>query len=166
MFISISDPHSNAISYLCLNRLLKLIFCPKLVFLRELEYFRGIIFLTTNLLSTIDTAFRSRVHIHLVFSSLSFAARCMLWRKFLDRLPSTGAPGISNNASSGKITKSGSGISEDDIKALAKWNLNGREIKNAVKTVNTWCQCKGYSFEKGRLEAGILVTAPGTYREE
>jgi len=43
------------------------------VFLRELEYFKGIIFLTTNLYSTIDVAFRSRVNIHLVFKSLPFA---------------------------------------------------------------------------------------------
>ena len=37
------------------------------IFLRELEYFQGILFLTTNLLETIDRAFRSRVNVHLLF---------------------------------------------------------------------------------------------------
>lgn len=43
-------------------------FADKSVFLRELEYFKGIIFLTTNLYSSIDAAFRSRVSIHLIFN--------------------------------------------------------------------------------------------------
>ncbi|OAX78965.1 hypothetical protein ACJ72_06722 [Emergomyces africanus] len=38
------------------------------IFLRELEYYKGIIFLTTNLYETIDTAFRSRINLHLLFS--------------------------------------------------------------------------------------------------
>ena len=58
------------------------------IFLRELEYFRGIIFLTTNLYDTIDTAFRSRVNIHLLFNPLPPASRLTIWQKFLERLPS------------------------------------------------------------------------------
>ncbi|KAI8670084.1 AAA domain-containing protein [Fusarium sp. Ph1] len=42
--------------------------------LRELEYFSGIIFLTTNLVR-IDSAFRSRVIMHLVFPPLAREAR-------------------------------------------------------------------------------------------
>ncbi|KAH8750076.1 P-loop containing nucleoside triphosphate hydrolase protein [Hyaloscypha finlandica] len=57
------------------------------IFLRELEYFQGILFLTTNLYSTIDNAFRSRVNIHLLFDSLSSSARRQLWQKFMARLP-------------------------------------------------------------------------------
>lgn len=116
-----------------------------IVFLRELEYFRGIIFLTTNLYSTIDTAFRSRVNIHLVFQSLSVSSRLLLWQKFLSRLPSTDAQA--------KVNKR-------DLNELAKWELNGREIKNAIKTVRTWCICKGFEMNLLRLESGIKVTAP------
>lgn len=43
---------------------------------------------------------------------------------------------------------------------LEKWELNGREIKNAVKTVMTWCLLKGFEMSLERLESGILVTAP------
>ncbi|KJR86328.1 AAA family ATPase [Sporothrix schenckii 1099-18] len=56
------------------------------IFLRELEYFRGIIFLTTNLYDTIDTAFRSRVSLHLLFRPLTPEARLSVWRKFLARV--------------------------------------------------------------------------------
>lgn len=57
------------------------------IFLRGLEYFKDIIFLTMNLYSTIDTAFRSRVNIHFVFKPLPFSSRLVLWQKFLSRLP-------------------------------------------------------------------------------
>ncbi|KAH6693328.1 P-loop containing nucleoside triphosphate hydrolase protein [Leptodontidium sp. MPI-SDFR-AT-0119] len=121
------------------------------IFLRELEYFKGIIFLTTNLYSTIDVAFRSRVNIHLVFNSLPFSSRLVLWRKFLSRLPGEDVE---------------SKLQEGDMEELAKWELNGREIKNAIKTVRTWCLCKGFEISLLRLEAGIKVTAPQAGKNE
>lgn len=121
------------------------------VFLRELEYFKGIIFLTTNLYSTIDVAFRSRVNIHLVFQSLPFSSRLLLWQKFLSRLPGTDIQA--------KLT-------EKEMEELAKWELNGREIKNAIKTVRTWCVCKNFEMNLLRLESGIKVTAPQAGKSE
>lgn len=130
------------------------------IFLRELEYFRGIIFLTTNLLATIDTAFRSRVSLHLVFKTLGPEARETLWRKFLDRLPppATIEGGAASDASSG--TEGPAGLVEDEIKELGRWQLNGREIKTAVKMTKAWCDQKGYEMTLERLENGIRVTAP------
>jgi hypothetical protein len=122
-----------------------------LVFLRELEYFKGIIFLTTNLYSTIDAAFRSRVNIHLVFQSLPFTSRLVLWQKFLSRLP---GPDVQAK------------IEKGEMEELAKWELNGREIKNAIKTVRTWCVCKGFEMNLLRLESGIRVTAPQAGKSE
>lgn len=124
------------------------------IFLRELEYFQGIIFLTTNLYSTIDTAFRSRVNIHLLFEPLKPDARKVLWEKFLKRLPSLGGEAEREE------------IGDDVMGELAKWELNGREIKNAVKTVRTWCICKGFGINLERLEAGIKVTAPQAKKVE
>ena len=121
------------------------------IFLRELEYFKGIIFLTTNLYSTIDTAFRSRVNIHLVFKPLPFSSRLVLWEKFLGRLPGTEVRAK---------------VDEREMEELAKWELNGREIKNAIKTVRTWCVCKGFEMNLLRLESGIKVTAPQALKSE
>ena len=52
------------------------------------------------------------------------------------------------------------GVSSKDLQQLAKWELNGREIKNAIKTVRTWCVCKSFEINLLRLESGINVTAP------
>ncbi|KAH6714706.1 hypothetical protein BKA61DRAFT_481568, partial [Leptodontidium sp. MPI-SDFR-AT-0119] len=116
-----------------------------------LEYFKGIIFLTTNLYSTIDTAFRSRVNIHLVFIPLPFSSRLVLWQKFLSRLP---GPEVQAK------------VSNKEMDELTKWELNGREIKNAIKTVRTWRVCKGFEMNLLRLESGIEVTAPQAENSE
>ena len=121
-----------------------------IVFLRELEYYQGIIFLTTNLLATVDNAFRSRVSIHLLFSPLSVPSRMTLWRKMLERLPPVASASDSGNAT----------LSIQDVGRLAQWELNGREIKNTIKTVRTWCLCKGFPLTLSRLENAIAVTAP------
>ena len=133
------------------------------IFLRELEYFRGIIFLTTNLYDTIDTAFRSRVSLHLLFRPLTMEARLSVWRKFLARV--TG-PGLREKAllehEDGADAESGpaNAISEEDLAELSAWVLNGREIKTAVKMVTTWCAHKGHAMTLERLENGIHVTSP------
>ncbi|RDL30841.1 uncharacterized protein BP5553_10186 [Venustampulla echinocandica] len=118
------------------------------IFLRELEYFRGIIFLTTNLYSTIDTAFRSRVHLHLVFSPLPFSSRLILWQKFLSRLD---VPVV---------------LGPQEMQEVAKWELNGREIKNVIKTARIWCVCKKFEMNLLRLESAIKVTAPQATKAE
>jgi hypothetical protein len=112
------------------------------IFLRELEYFQGIIFLTTNLYETIDKAFRSRVNIHLLFDSLPMHARKVLWEKVLGRI------------------EGGESVGDKVLEELKKWELNGREINNTVKTVRTWCIIKGFEMNLERLEAGIRVTSP------
>ncbi|KAK4152287.1 hypothetical protein C8A00DRAFT_16389 [Chaetomidium leptoderma] len=150
------------------------------IFLRELEYFRGIIFLTTNLYSTIDSAFRSRVSLHLVFTSLTPDARTLIWRKFLDRLPplpqigptppgdgsATPAMGKEDQGplAGGREQEGGDSeeavLTDEEIRELAAWQLNGREIKTAVKMTRTWCDHKGYALSLSRLENGIKVTSP------
>ncbi|EFX01622.1 aaa family ATPase [Grosmannia clavigera kw1407] len=59
------------------------------IFLRTLEYYQGVLFLTTNRRGNIDPAFRSRIHVHLHY------------------------PGLDS---------------------LAELSLNGRQIKNILKT--------------------------------
>ncbi len=144
------------------------------IFLRELEYFKGIIFLTTNLYETIDAAFRSRVSLHLLFRPLSADARLAVWRKFLDRLPQPVLLAAKEQQqpsalpAGGDIDGSADGaewLVDDDLKELATWNLNGREIKTAVKMVKSWCDQKGYRINLDRLENGIKVTSPHATRD-
>ena len=149
------------------------------IFLRELEYFRGIIFLTTNLYQTIDTAFRSRVSLHLRFESLDRKAREAVWRKFLqlvaendrvtdvnDESPNTGSTTPRNsNTDEGAERDIGTSyddkpLDDEDIAELSLWQLNGRAIKTAVKMARSWCGYKGYAMTLSRLENSIKTTSP------
>ncbi len=87
-----------------------------LVFLRRLEYYKGILFLTTNRLSTFDPAFQSRIHLTIHYPDLDTAARKAIWSNFLNISSATAA------------------FTETEVSELANENLNGRQIKNALKT--------------------------------
>ncbi|KAK6519218.1 hypothetical protein TWF281_003054 [Arthrobotrys megalospora] len=87
------------------------------VFLRLVEYYEGILFLTTNRVSTFDDAFQSRIHVALRYTKLATDAREKIWRNFITRIDGK------------KVT-----IVEEDYKELAAEDLNGRQIKNAVRT--------------------------------
>jgi hypothetical protein len=134
------------------------------IFLRELEYFRGILFLTTNLYHTIDTAFRSRVNMHLLFPPLSRESRASVWRSFLGRLPPTANTNLSGNRDAIALANERP-ISEDDIQELSRWDINGREIRNSAKMAHSWCTTKGYLLTLQRAESGIKVTAPNASKD-
>lgn len=52
-------------------------------FLHKLEYFQGILFLTTNQPSGLDAAIRNRVHVSLTYSDLGHDARKEVFQQFL-----------------------------------------------------------------------------------
>ncbi|KAK0648838.1 P-loop containing nucleoside triphosphate hydrolase protein [Cercophora newfieldiana] len=56
------------------------------VFLRELEHYGGILFLTTNRLQAFDEAVLSRVHLALRYEPLKLEARKAVWKYFLDQV--------------------------------------------------------------------------------
>ncbi|KAJ5610155.1 hypothetical protein N7510_006874 [Penicillium lagena] len=91
------------------------------IFLRLLEYFQGILFLTTNRVETFDDAFQSRIHVALRYGDLTTKAKRSIWKMFLERV----------RAIEGVRTAS---FSEEDYDLLARHNLNGRQIKNSVRT--------------------------------
>ena len=49
------------------------------------RYYTGILILTTNRLSTIDPAMKSRIHVSLCYEPLNNETRARLWRAFLER---------------------------------------------------------------------------------
>ncbi|TQN68631.1 ATP-dependent zinc metalloprotease FtsH, partial [Colletotrichum shisoi] len=55
------------------------------VFLRLLEYHRGILVMTTNRADSIDRAFQSRIHLTLHYPDLDAAAKEHIWRQFVAR---------------------------------------------------------------------------------
>ncbi|RAK89868.1 AAA family ATPase [Aspergillus costaricaensis CBS 115574] len=91
------------------------------IFLRLLEYFQGILFLTTNRVETFDDAFQSRIHVALRYGELTTKAKRSVWKMFLERV----------QAKEGVETAT---FTEKDFDLLARHNLNGRQIKNSVRT--------------------------------
>ncbi|KAG2060596.1 P-loop containing nucleoside triphosphate hydrolase protein [Suillus hirtellus] len=88
------------------------------IFLRQLEYYQGIMFLTTNLVSQCDAAFESRIHFTVQYPPLCQTSRRQIWKTFIKK------------ASDAHRCL----ISEAEIDALALETLNGRQIKNIVAT--------------------------------
>lgn len=91
------------------------------IFLRQLEYFQGILFLTTNRVETFDDAFQSRIHIALRYDPLDLRAKKTIFKMFVER------------AHAQQKEKDNSIIFTDaDYDSLARHDLNGRQIKNTV----------------------------------
>ena len=85
------------------------------VMLRLVEYHQGIMFLTSNRIESLDSAFKTRITLALHYEPLDMAGRAKVWENLL--------------------LKSGYEATMDsfDLMALAYWPLNGREIKNALR---------------------------------
>ncbi|CCT75384.1 related to TOB3 (member of AAA-ATPase family) [Fusarium fujikuroi IMI 58289] len=56
------------------------------VFLRQLEYYSGILFLTTNKVGVIDEAFKSRIHVSLAYPNIKLQETLHIWEGILNRL--------------------------------------------------------------------------------
>ncbi|CAH0046523.1 unnamed protein product [Clonostachys solani] len=89
------------------------------VFLTKLEYYQGICFMTTNRMSSIDLAMQSRVDLFLRYGDLTQETRYCVWKNFISGPCATRFD-----------------ISDEDLDKLSKYELNGREIKNLVKTAH------------------------------
>ncbi|CAI0646891.1 unnamed protein product [Colletotrichum noveboracense] len=111
------------------------------VFLRVLEYYSGILFLTTNRVGALDEGFRSRVHLSLCYPNLSLADTIKILEANLRRLPRLeyAKDGVARD---GFLDVKDKGIikfvrtqyeeySESTGRNRGPWN--GRQIRNAVQ---------------------------------
>jgi SpoVK/Ycf46/Vps4 family AAA+-type ATPase len=93
--------------------------------LRHVEYYRGILFLTTNRVKAFDEAFLSRIHVALHFHDLSQESKLQIWKAFISKIGASAS------------------ITSEQICMLAKRNVNGRQIKNAARTAQSLAVGKG-----------------------
>ncbi|ENH69969.1 hypothetical protein FOC1_g10009476 [Fusarium oxysporum f. sp. cubense race 1] len=96
------------------------------IFLRLLEYFEGVMFLTTNRVSD---------HLTIHYPNLDYTSRLHIWRTFVN------------------IVTDGNSLSEDELDELAGVELNGRQIKNVVKTARLLA-----THERTQLAMGHIST--------
>lgn len=109
------------------------------IFLRTLEYYEGILFLTTNRVSNMDAAFQSRIHVSMAYPNLTSSSRRQIWKNFLT------------------LSKQKSEISENDLDELAEIELNGRQIKNVLKTSFLISVRKRSALKKEYIETVLSI---------
>ena len=85
-----------------------------------LEYYDGMLFLTTNRIMTIDGAFQSRIHIAIKYPDLAPEMRRQIWQNFIDRLD--------------ERERLGKKELLEHLDDLQEWKLNGRQIRNIMTT--------------------------------
>ncbi|KAJ6004567.1 ATPase AAA-type core [Penicillium canescens] len=87
------------------------------IFLRKLEYYQGILFLTSNRGIQFDDAIISRIHLVIEYENLTREFRRDLWSTFLSKACTMQGPAI---------------VEEHELRRLESLALNGREIKNVA----------------------------------
>ena len=111
-----------------------------------LQYYSGILFLTTNRVESLDPAFQSRVQCALRYAPLDADGRRAVWTNLLEHARVAVAPDV-------------------DLAALAAHDLNGRQIKNALQLALALSRHEGVWLAQRHLDATLEVTtafvAPG-----
>ncbi|KAI9146720.1 ATP-dependent zinc metalloprotease FtsH [Paramyrothecium foliicola] len=111
------------------------------VMLRILEYHPGILFLTTNRVQTLDPAFESRITLAIRYKTLDHKARVQIWKSQLIHI--------------------GSIPSGTDYDVLAKYELNGRQIKNLVRLAETIAKDGGTAISQKLILSTIEIASIG-----
>ncbi|EQB48870.1 hypothetical protein CGLO_11851 [Colletotrichum gloeosporioides Cg-14] len=112
-------------------------------FLRALEFYDGILFLTTNRVGSFDDAFISRIHIQLYYPDFSDEERQRVWKTFIDKLARERGETI-------RLTIDAKEYIESMRKQGLKWN--GREIRNAFQTAVALAEFEADKDAEGRIK--------------
>ncbi|KAF5253481.1 hypothetical protein FANTH_1552 [Fusarium anthophilum] len=110
------------------------------VFLRVLEYYDGILILTSNRVGIFDEAFKSRIQLNLRYRNLDHDQRLQIWENFFTRLRRLEKEALRTYSG----LSYGANVDEmlSKLDELAKANLNGRQIRNAVSTARQLARYK------------------------
>ncbi|KXH50197.1 hypothetical protein CSIM01_07421 [Colletotrichum simmondsii] len=107
-------------------------------FLKELEYYPSLLFLTTNRERSLDPAIYSRVHLNINYPALDEPSRLEIWQTFLEKNNST--------------------MSESEFGSLSRINVNGRRIRNIVKTAGIMAKKDGRAVNFDDVRKVMKIT--------
>jgi SpoVK/Ycf46/Vps4 family AAA+-type ATPase len=114
------------------------------VFLRVLEYYNGILILTTNRIGTFDEAFKSRVQLALHYPPLNDESREEIWFNFMRSLEEKG------------VDADHEGL-KMKLHTLAKHKLNGRQIRNTISNARQLAQYKNDRLRLVYIQQALAV---------
>ena len=86
-----------------------------------------------------DAAFQSRIHITMAYKNLSFSSRRHVWSNFL------------------AASSQGHEIVDTDLDRLAAYGMNGREIKNVLKTAQLLASKKGTKLRFEHVDVVLSI---------
>ncbi|RYP63894.1 hypothetical protein DL771_009069 [Monosporascus sp. 5C6A] len=110
------------------------------VFLRVLEYYQGIMFLTTNQIAQFDVAIPSRIHVAIRYESLKTDQMEAIFRGFLDKLDRKG------------LIEDYEEITDWLEEVVYKEGFDGRQIRNIVTTALGLARAETkYRGKRGKL---------------
>lgn len=116
------------------------------VLLRVLEYYEGIIFMTTNRVRAIDVAVISRIHLAVRYDDLDFLQRANIFAYYLDQLQAD-VPTL--------ITEKDRVLIDEFIEDYGDTYLfNGRQIRNVVQAAHAYA-AHGLSEDELRELIGV-----------
>ncbi|KAK2812459.1 hypothetical protein FQN50_001460 [Emmonsiellopsis sp. PD_5] len=119
-----------------------------IVFLRVLEYYSGVIILTTNRVGEFDEAFRSRIHISLYYPKLDEISTKEVWEKNVRHIENSR---LDIDIEADKVLLfADKHWQENKYKPSRRWN--GRQIKNAFHAA---IALANWDFHEGKAGAGL-----------
>ena len=109
-----------------------------------LEYYRGVLFLTTNRVSVLDKALESRIHLKISYPELDQPARLTIWKNLINLMPE------------GSV-----GLDSASLNYLSKQKANGREIKNVIKAAQLLASGNDKPLTMEEVETVLRITQIG-----
>jgi len=119
------------------------------VFLRVLEYYDGVLMLTTNRVGSFDEAFRSRIHISLYYPPLDEHSTSQIWKMNLRRLQQ--AEDVDVDIDEAEIKRFYRKHWEANKKKKSR-RWNGRQIKNAFQTALALANWEFHNSKPGAMD--------------
>ncbi|KAI1736125.1 hypothetical protein F4680DRAFT_469399 [Xylaria scruposa] len=135
------------------------------IFLRHLEYYSGILFLTSNRVGDFDEAFKSRIHVALTYPAVDLESTKRIWEGILERISRDNAEEeVKIVFDKQDLLAFATKHFRSQVKEDATWN--GRQIRNAFQTaiaLGNYDRCKRLK-EEGITEADALTSSDPRHR--
>ncbi|KAK8039917.1 hypothetical protein PG993_008328 [Apiospora rasikravindrae] len=133
------------------------------VFLRTLEYYEGMLILTSNRVGTFDEAFKSRIQLALHYRPLDGPGRRKIWHNFLHMMRENMKIEDDDEDGSDGNGEQANSVDLDDIVAhmdeLAAYEMNGRQIRNSLATARQLAVFERETLDWDRIKDAIEVTS-------
>ncbi len=116
-------------------------------FVRFIEYYQGIVFITTNRVSRFDEALLKRIDVTLGLPSLDRGRRAAIWHNNIQDLLDEGTINASQSADLSMLAQ----------QKWSKYEINGHQIEKAIRTARIMAEKKGKMLGCKEVESMLKI---------